>query len=236
MSHRASKWALAIAISATITLQASGQAAVSQQPQQFSSSLDQPQPASTTASKIEIPGATWVQLSITDWSYLQKAAPGSKIPLVVTRDVVVNGVTAIPAGTTLTGLISNQKNGTHWLDSDGKIDIEAADLTPNQPVLVYRRSVLQALHGPKPSPDPEDSHALKVVAISTAVGLGLGLLGNDQQTGSSRGLNGAIGAGVGLVIGTIIEAGHQQSGLFVPIPGLFRPHLRVPTGLPVPFR
>jgi hypothetical protein len=159
----------------------------------------------TTKSTPAIPDWTWVQVSITDWGPLQKAATGATVPLVVTEDVTVNGVTAIAAGTRLTGVISKQKRGTQWLGPDGRMQIQAGDLRTPDPILIYRRSVLDALRGPKPTPDPRDSHALKVLAISTGAGLVLGLLGNDQQTGS-RAADGAIGAGVGLVIGTIIEA------------------------------
>jgi hypothetical protein len=116
----------------------------------------------------------------------------------------VNGVTAIAAGTRLIGMIAKQKQGSHWMSFEGKLQLQASDLPTAGPIPIDRRSVPEALHGPKPMRDPQDSHALKVLAISTGTGLVIGLLGRNE-TASTRELNGAIGAGIGLFIGSIIN-------------------------------
>jgi hypothetical protein len=151
---------------------------------------------------MEFPDSTWVELSITDWGPLQKAATGTTVPLVVTEDVMVDGVKAIGAGTMLTGIIAKQKQGTHWLGSDGRMQIEARDLKIAAPIPIYRRSVLEALNVPSTA----DFHALKVLGISTASGFVLGLLPNPQNTDIARLTNGAICAGIGLFIGAFIES------------------------------
>jgi hypothetical protein len=204
MLQRVFQWALAICVGATIAVEAVGQTSTAAPADQTGSSVIEARATSVAAPRPEIPESTWIELSITDWGPLQKAATGTIVPLVVTQDVVVDGVKAIEAGTRLSGVIAKQKQGSHWMNSDGRMEIQAEGLKSAGPIPIDRRSVREALHGPKPIPNPRASHALKVLAISTGTGLVIGLLGNDQQTGS-RAAEGVIGAGCGFFIGTIIN-------------------------------
>lgn len=62
------------------------------------------------------------------------ATIGSNIPLAVVNDVRIKGITAIRAGTPVTGIITDLKRGSHSMTWDGTTTIRAWELEASQPI------------------------------------------------------------------------------------------------------
>jgi hypothetical protein len=102
-----------------------------------------PQPAlATTNAKpvqpesIAIPEDTKIVLELKEQVALASPSSGSAIQLVVVRDVVVNGITALQAGTSVAGVFADQRHGAHKLHRDGSVSIRARELQTGSPIKV----------------------------------------------------------------------------------------------------
>jgi hypothetical protein len=75
-----------------------------------------------------IPEDTKIGLTVLDSVSPETAKAGSYVLLAVARNVVVNGVTVLRAGTCMTGTITCEKNGSHAMNRDGNLTIRAWEL------------------------------------------------------------------------------------------------------------
>jgi hypothetical protein len=85
---------------------------------------------------IVLPERTKIELIPLGDVATEAASSGTRVRFAVAGDVVVNGVIAIPAGTPITGIVTDSKRGSHKMTDDGRLTIRARDLGPGKQIFV----------------------------------------------------------------------------------------------------
>jgi hypothetical protein len=75
-----------------------------------------------------IPEDTRIELTLLDSDSLKSAKAGSYVLLAVARNVVVDGVTVLRAGTCLTATTTGERRGSHTMNRNGNLTIRAWEL------------------------------------------------------------------------------------------------------------
>ena len=105
--------------------QVAGGAPQSEAPQRLADNAAAvPEPTAYAA----IPEDTKIELTVMDSVSMETAKAGSYVLLAVARNVVVNKVTVLRAGTCLTGTITGEKRGSHTMNRNGNLTIRAWEL------------------------------------------------------------------------------------------------------------
>jgi hypothetical protein len=128
-----------------------------------------PAAESTITAAAAIPGSTRIELAPVDAPIDEGAQVGSSVRFAIASAVLVDGVTAIPAGTPVTAFVTDSRHGSHRIANDGKLTIRARDLRPGKALLVRVRDnpLLLAPYGPIPWKG--QGGAIAPVAIVAAV-------------------------------------------------------------------
>jgi hypothetical protein len=75
-----------------------------------------------------IPEDAKIELTLLDSDSLKTAKTGSYLLLAVAKNVTVDGVTILRAGTCLTAIITGEKRGSHTMNRNGNLTIRAWEL------------------------------------------------------------------------------------------------------------
>jgi hypothetical protein len=131
---------------------------------------------------IPIPGNTKIELVALKPNPQNRATDGALVRLAVARDVVVDGVTVMQAGTLITGTVTSNRAGSHRMNRDGRASVRARELESGKPIYISLAGWNSAVRGQGIGPDL--GHALKigltVALITVAIIAVLALIGGDN--------------------------------------------------------
>ena len=127
-----------------------------------------------------IPQNTKIDLIAREPQSLAAVTTGSAIRLSVASDVVVNGVTAIRAGTPVIVTITDERRGSHKMHRDGSVTIRARELHSGRPILINLSGKFSAERKEERSLRDEPIRSpnfLKIGLVAAVVMATLGLIG-----------------------------------------------------------
>jgi len=88
-----------------------------------------------------IPEDTKIELTLLDSDSLKSAKAGSYVLLAVAKNVTVDGVTVLRAGTCPMGTITGEKRGSHTMNRNGNLTIRAWELQSGRKIRLLIKGI-----------------------------------------------------------------------------------------------